>query len=247
MFYCFIPPGDIDGGRISVTGENFHHLKTVRHAEAGETIRVRSDRFVYEAKIETVGRDRIVALILSSEEIGAESSRPLVIAAALIQEKNFDLLLQLSVQLGVSSIQPILTRNVANHRVKQDKRERWQRIVKAACMQSRRTAVPVVEDVVEFAEAVSRYKADGKDVKNEKIRMIMPFELEDKRLIEPALFEGTSGTVVFIGPEGGWSAEEADFARENGIVTVSLGKNILRAETAALVSLTLVRRSLGEL
>ena len=239
MFYCFISPQDIEAGLISVTGENFNHLKTVLHASAGEMIRVRSDRFIYEARIETIGKDRILARIFSSKETDAGHTPKLILAPALIQEKNFDLLLQQSVQLGISSILPILTKNVANHRMKPDRKERWQKIVKAACMQSQRKEIPEVHEPAEFTSVVEDYLG------RKDIRMVMPYELEQTRIIDAPLFEGVLETVVFIGPEGGWSVDEATFARKHGVITVSLGGNILRAETAALVSLTLVSRCLG--
>jgi 16S rRNA (uracil1498-N3)-methyltransferase len=237
MFYCFIPPGDIRDGLVAVTGENFRHLGTVLRAAPGETIRVRSDRFIYEARIETVGTDRILARIVSSREAGPVSSRRVVLAPALIQEKNFDLMLQQSVQLGVSLILPVLARNVANHRVKPGRLERWRKIVRAACMQSQRAGIPEIRDPEDFQAVVAGYAGQ------KGTRMIMPYELEEGRVIDASLLDGAEEAVVFIGPEGGWSADEAASARANGVATVSLGRNILRSETAALVSLTLVCRS----
>jgi len=241
MFYCFVNPSDIDGGTITIRGENFRHLKTVLHAGPGETIRVRSDRFVYEARIDAVEKEKIAAKIISAKETGNAPTRRIVLCQALIQEKNFDLALQQAVQLGVSSVRPLLTRNVANHRMKPGKKERWEKIVLAAAMQSQRLEIPAVAEAAPFEEVLAGFAA------SKGARLIMPYELEEKRTIDAALFENSAEIALFIGPEGGWSAEEVGLARDRGVVTVTLGPHILRSETAALVGLTLVFRSLGVL
>jgi 16S rRNA (uracil1498-N3)-methyltransferase len=241
MFYCFVDPSQISGGQILITEGNFHHLKNVMHAAPGEHIRVRSDRYVYECEIIHVGRSDIRAQILTTENVAPEYKHSFIAAVAILQEKRFDLLLQTAVQLGVSEIHPVITRNAIFQEIKPGRSERWRKIVHSACMQSQRIFIPSVEEPADLESVVRRMTA------RPKLKALAAYELEEKNRISGMDFTDCDSIAFFTGPEGGFTNEEAGMMSSSGVLTVTLGPNILRAETAALVTFTLLQQKLGYL
>jgi len=136
-------------------------------------------------------------------------------------------------------------RSIAKIADKADKKiVRWQSISESAAKQSGRGIVPTIGDVLSFSEAVQQMQ--GYDL------ALMPYELESSESIRNTIESAVSindnikTLAIFIGPEGGISDEEADLAKMHGIKTVSLGKRILRCETAGFSALTLALAFLGE-
>lgn len=242
MFYCFVPPEDVSDESIRITGSNERHLRAVLRAQPGDPVRIRSDRFIYETHIEQIGHNEITVRIVNRKETVAPTGPAVVLATALIQEKRFDLLLQTACQMGVSSIQPLLTDHTADHRVKSGKPDRWAKIVEESCMQSQNPYPPAVLPVMSFRDTVLKEKSSG-----DQTLLLIPSELEEQRKMDSTMFQNRSRIVLFIGPEGGWSPDETLFAKEQGMTLVTLGERILRTETAAAVSLTLILERTGRL
>lgn len=242
MFYCFVPPSDVSDGTIRITGPNARHLRLVLRCQNGESVRVRSDRFLYETRILRIVNDAVEVEILSRSEAVPVSGPKIILATGLIQEKRFDLLLQTACQMGVFAIRPLLTDYTADHRVKSGRMERWTKIIEEACMQSQNPYPPGILPVESLRDAVRKEKETDPSA-----LLLMPSELEEKERLTPSLLEGVDRIVLFIGPEGGWSPDEAAFADAEGIRTVTLGRRILRTETAAAVALTLIQERTGQL
>jgi 16S rRNA (uracil1498-N3)-methyltransferase len=153
-----------------------------------------------------------------------------------------DLIVQKCVELGVSRIVPVeCTRSIAKIADKADKKiARWQSISESAAKQSGRGIIPAIGDVLSFSDAVQQMK--------EHDLALMPYELENESSISEIIKKhGKINTLaIFIGPEGGISDEEINLAKAHDITTVSLGKRILRCETAGFSALTLALAFLGE-
>lgn len=152
-----------------------------------------------------------------------------------------ELVIQKCIEIGVDSIVPVKTEHTV---VKLDGKEekkiaRWNKIAESAAKQCGRGKIPVVENVMTFKQAVE--KAKSLDM------AIIPYEKEEKNTLKAVTkkFKGTS-IGVFIGPEGGFSNDEIVLAGENGITSVTLGKRILRTETAGLVTSVILLYELEE-
>ena len=154
-----------------------------------------------------------------------------------------EFIVQKAVELGAVSIQPVNSENcvVKYTADKQAKRvERWQKIAHEAAKQCKRAAVPTVEPIITLKELLSRV-ADDETV-------LFCYEAEDGRTLRQALeTHQAEKYTVLIGPEGGFSPEEARLCQEMGAHPVSLGSRILRTETASLAALTMVLYAHGEL
>lgn len=238
MFYCFVDSEHLKSEKIHLKDENFHHLKHVLHAKVGEKVKVRSDGKTYLTEIRFIDKKDITLQIVEVLEIAESTSPKFIMAPALIQEDHFNLTLQFCTQLGCHGFQPLLTKNVATRNLK-DRKERWERIVRAAAMQSQRLSIPYVNAPRPWQEASKAMMG------NESRLIIMPYELEDEVRLDQLDLAGYSEFVICIGPEGGWTPEEVAWATDAGVKRIGLGKSILRAETAAMATLTLLRHRTG--
>ena len=151
---------------------------------------------------------------------------------------KMELIIQKAVELGVYEIIPVATKRAVvklDKKKSESKRKRWQSISESAAKQSKRLIVPEITSVMSFREAVEY--AAGMDVK------LMPYELaegmEETRHLLEGIVPGQS-VAIFIGPEGGFSAEEAKLAAAEGLQPITLGKRILRTETAGMTVLSVL-------
>ncbi len=230
----FIETGDIDKGPdgtvITVRGDDAVHITKVLRMRQGEHLTVCDpDGAEYDTVIECVG-ECVRSRVLSSKASQNEPPYRASVYQSLVRGERFDTVLQKSTELGAVRIIPVITSRCTVHLDKKEyakKLARWQRIVLEAAKQCGRASVPRVEYPMPFADAVR--EASGDDIQ------LFCYE-GDGTLPLPSVLESTrsADTVsVMIGPEGGYSDEEALMAKDSGMKMTGLGKRILRTETAA--------------
>lgn len=237
MYHFFVKPEQIGAREIRIEGGDVNHIRNVLRMEPGEQITVSSgeDKKEYRCEIDRIEEASITVKIMWVEESGAELPARLYLFQGLPKGDKMELIIQKAVELGACQIIPMATKRTV---VKLDKKKeesrlkRWNAISESAAKQSRRMIVPEVKPVMSFAEAV-RY-ASSFDVK------LIPYELargmdETKRLFS-GIRPGQS-VAVFIGPEGGFDEKEIALAEEAGLRPVTLGRRILRTETAGMAVL----------
>jgi 16S rRNA (uracil1498-N3)-methyltransferase len=222
------------GSTAVITGEDFHHLSRVRRAKPGDPLLLRdSEGQLYEGWISEIHEHELIADVASPA--GGESLLPeLVLGMALLKNKNFELVIQKSVEVGVSSIVPLVTeRTVPDIEGKEDKKlERWRTIAEEASKQSMRSSMPAVEPVSTFKDFVAR---------SHKGFLVCAHPSREGLTLRKAA-EGCdrSCSVVLVGPEGGFSPSELALAQQKGFVNVNIGETQMRAETAGIVLPALV-------
>ena len=197
----------------------------------------RQDR-EYRCEILSLSEEEIEAGIMWVEETGAELPSRIYLFQGLPKSDKMELIIQKAVELGAYEIIPMATRRAVvklDKKKEESKRKRWQGIAESAAKQSKRMVIPQIAPLMNFREAVEYAKE--LDVK------LIPYELaegmeETRRFIE-SIVPGQS-IAVFIGPEGGFAPEEIELARENGLSPVTLGKRILRTETAGMTVLSIL-------
>ncbi|MCM1190027.1 MAG: 16S rRNA (uracil(1498)-N(3))-methyltransferase [bacterium] len=239
MYQFFVEPGqiNIDDKSVIITGTDVNHIKNVLRMKPGEEISVSNGRDgrEYRCGIEELKEDRILCRLRFIKEENAELPVRVFLFQGLPKADKMELIVQKAVELGVCEIIPVAAKRCV---VKLDDRKaaartaRWQGIAEAAAKQSRRGVIPLVHEVTGFREAVK--KASDMDVR------LIPYELAQGMEKTKKLLEGIrpgQSIAVFIGPEGGFEEEEICLAKEQGIEPVTLGKRILRTETAGLVAL----------
>ena len=239
MHHFFVSPDQIDDKYVTITGGDVNHIKNVLRMKVDEELLVSNgqDRDYY-CKIEAISDDEIKALILDEEFEGTELPTELYLFQGLPKSDKMELIIQKAVELGVKEIIPVATKRCVvklDNKKEASKLKRWQAISESAAKQSRRTIIPEVSSVVTFKEAINRAK--------EFELGIIPYEnFKDMKETREVLEKVQKGIKIgiFIGPEGGFEESEVQYAFENGIRPISLGKRILRTETAGLTILSVL-------
>ncbi len=238
MYQFFVEPSQIQGTDIVITGSDVNHIRNVLRMKPGEEISVSNgmDGREYRCGIEQILEDAVICKLRFVKEDQLELPSQITLYQGLPKADKMEFIIQKAVELGAVRIVPVETRRAV---VKLDakkaasKQQRWQSIAEAAAKQSKRRVIPEVSLPVRFDEAVK--EARGMDIG------LIPYELAQGMEHTKEMISGlTPGRTiaVFIGPEGGFEEDEIALARANGIEPVTLGRRILRTETAGLTILS---------
>lgn len=246
MYRFFVEPSQIGEKEIRICGSDVNHIKNVLRMKQGEEILISSgENLEYTCYIQEMQEEEVTAHIMYVQEAGYELPARIFLFQGLPKGDKMELIIQKAVELGVHQIIPVASRRSV---VKLDKKKeekkivRWQAIAESAAKQSKRMYVPQVAGVMSFGEAVQY--AGKLDV------VLMPYELakgmkETKEIIR-GIQKGQS-VGIFIGPEGGFEEEEVRQAVSlAGARPITLGKRILRTETAGLTVLSILMFELEE-
>ena len=239
MYQFFAEPDQINVNdkRVIISGADVNHIRNVLRMKAGEEISVCNgqDGREYRCGIVSFEEDRVICELRFIKEENAELPVKVYLFQGLPKADKMELIIQKAVELGVYRIIPVSAKRCV---VKLDdgkaaaKVRRWQGIAEAAAKQSRRGVIPEVSGVMSFRQAVEQ--AAAMDVR------LIPYELasgmEKTRELISGLEAGQS-VAIFIGPEGGFEEQEIQLAADNGIQPVTLGRRILRTETAGMTVL----------
>ena len=239
MHHFFVSPDQIDEKYVTITGGDVNHIKNVLRMKIDEELLISNGQDKdYYCKIESISDDEIKAIILDEEFEGTELPTELYPFQGLPKSDKMELIIQKAVELGVKEIIPVATKRCVvklDDKKEASKIKRWQAISESAAKQSRRTIIPEVSSVMSFKEAINRAK--------EFELGIIPYEnFKDMTETKEVLKKVQKGIKIgiFIGPEGGFEESEIQYALENGIHPISLGKRILRTETAGLAILSVL-------
>lgn len=238
MYQFFVESGQIQGNKIIIIGKDVNHIKNVLRMKAGEEISVSNgvDGREYRCGIEELSDEEIVCTLRFIKEEGLELPSKIYLFQGLPKADKMELIIQKAVELGVYEVIPVSCKRAVvklDEKKAKSKLARWQSIAEAAAKQSKRGIIPEVKEVMSIKEAVL-YSAKA-DIR------IIPYELakgmdETKRII--GSLKPGEDVAVFIGPEGGFEEAEVQAAMDAGIIPVTLGKRILRTETAGMTVLS---------
>lgn len=239
MYHFFVTPDQVKEEEIYIEGTDVNHIKNVLRMKAGEQLEVSDgNNRKYLCEIVSLSPEEVRVHIVEELEKNTELPSEIYLFQGLPKGDKMDLIVQKAVELGASGIVPVSTKRSV---VKLDdkkalkKRERWQSIAEGGAKQSGRTVIPKVEQVLTYKEAIARAKK--LDV------VLIPYELaegmQETRDIISGILPGQS-VGIFIGPEGGFDTSEVAYAIEQGIKPITLGKRILRTETAGLAVLSIL-------
>ena len=239
MHHFFISSEAVKDGRITITGPDVNHIKNALRMRAGETLLITtSAEEDFRCRILSIEEKQVEAEILSREE-SRELPMRFYLFQGLPKGDKMEWIIQKAVELGVYQVIPVATKNTVvklDAKREKAKLERWQAIAESAAKQSGRGRIPQVGKILGFQEALQW--AASLD------RAWIPYEKEEGMEATRRELAALSGEVtsvgIFIGPEGGFDEEEIRQAREAGIQPISLGKRILRTETAGLAMLSLL-------
>ena len=244
MYHFFVDKSQIHPASITITGPDVNHIKNVLRMKPGEKIRVCTRNGQnYFCSISDITESFVRADILEKEAESTELPCRIYLFQGLPKGDRMEYIIQKSVELGVYEIIPVamkycvvkLDAKKAGNKVK-----RWQAISESAAKQSKRSRIPEVHAVMNFKDAVEYAKLQD--------MILVPYEnergMEATREALKKVKPGQSIS-VFIGPEGGFSEEEIDALRQDAEV-LSLGKRILRTDTAAICAMSMLMLELEE-
>lgn len=242
-FFLDEPSEKRNNDLITITGGDAAHISRVLRMKPGEKLTVcdchGSD---YLCEILESSANAVPLRILEWQSTATEPSVKVTLFQGMPKGDKMDLIVQKSVELGVTSIVPVITaRSVSKPDEKSLARkiERWNRIAAEAAGQSGRGILPKVESSVTFREAV--------DMAHKQSAAFMLYERNGGTLREHLEGLKTTEISIFVGPEGGFEDEEADYARSRGVTTAGMGPRILRTETAPLCALSVIMYATGNL
>ncbi|OGC11005.1 hypothetical protein A3K48_00485 [candidate division WOR-1 bacterium RIFOXYA12_FULL_52_29] len=219
----------------NITGSDLHYVKDVIRLKPGDDLELFDGHgFIYRVKIEQIGKEIITTRITERKRAESELKVKVTLAQALAKGQKMDFIVEKCTELGVASIIPMLTERTIP---KQAKLDRWKKLAKEAAEQSGRGAIPEIFPPLPFEEVLKL----GQD---HEISLI-PWELEKSLTLKDELKGLPASILLLIGPEGGFSRQEIDLAIKNGFKPITLGKRILRSETAGLASLAAIGYELG--
>jgi 16S rRNA (uracil1498-N3)-methyltransferase len=240
MYQFFVDAGQINIAhkRVTITGADVNHIKNVLRMREGEEIAVSNgvDGKEYRCGILSLEDDCISCELRFIKEDAVELPVKVYLFQGLPKADKMELIIQKAVELGVYQVIPVATKRCVvklDEKKAKSKIARWQGIAEAAAKQSKRSLIPQVTDVMSFGDALRM--ASGME------QRWIPYELaegmERTRELVGSLQPGQS-IAVFIGPEGGFDETEIEQAKSMGFSPITLGKRILRTETAGMVVLS---------
>ncbi len=239
MYRFFISSGQVSGGRVSVEGAGAHHMRDVLRMQPGEAVEAADEEgTVYHCRVAELGADDVVLDVLSVSASENELPIDITLYMGLPKFEKMELIVQKAVELGAARVVPVaMKRSIVKLDEKKAKAKvvRWQAIAEAAAKQSKRGRIPEVGNVMPYKAAIAEAAAAG--------RILVPYEcaegIEGTRRVLASLKPGES-VAVFIGPEGGFDPVEIEAAENAGAEIITLGRRILRTETAAITALALL-------
>ena len=247
MHRFFVDRCQISDSDVVITGADVNHIRNVLRMKPGDVfLAACGDEWEYTCRIDAVEPDRIQAKIEDAQMPGKELRSQIFLFQCLPKSDKMDLIVQKAVELGAYAVVPVQAeRSVVRYDAKKAAKrvERWNAIAESAAKQAKRMIVPQVTEIKSFQEVLSFAEEQGIQV------CLMPYELaenmgETRRLLEAIRPGGRIG--VLIGPEGGFAPSEAEKAIAHGFQSITLGKRILRTETAGLAALSILMYLLEE-
>lgn len=239
----FVPTENISDDELFITSEDVSHISRVLRLKTGDMILVCDGKgFEYNCEIENTEKKKIVCRIIEKCESRNEPGIEVTVYQGIPKGSKMDYIIQKTTELGVCRIVPVLMERCVS-KIKDgetNKIERWNKIAAEAAKQSQRGIVPVVEAPVTFREAVKRLKNDD--------LCFAPYECEEQKSLKAILTSKESPKTVpfIIGPEGGFDLSEIQLLKDEEVPTVTLGRRILRTETAGEAVLAMVMYEIGD-
>ena len=246
MAKFFVNAEDVFENEIHIKGTDVNHIRNVLRLPIGKEILINNRQGTdYKCIIKSTNVELVTADII---EILEDTTEPLVqtiLFQSLIKGEKMEFVIQKAIEIGVTTIVPIITERcivkLESEKKTKSKCERWQKIAESAAKQSKRGIVPDVMPPMTFNEALI-YAQEALETS------CIPFENERAHHIKTYLRNCNAQSIgIFIGPEGGFTDEEVNLASSFKVNPITLGKRILRSETAGLVTLANIMYEIGEI
>ena len=242
MHRCFVECNFGIGDMVEITGDEASHVSRVLRFSVGDEIEIfGSGNMVGLCEIKEISKQQLTAEVKNLYESDAEPKVKITLYQGIAKEAKMDYIIQKATELGISKIVPVETEfTVVKIKDSAKKTERWQKIALDAAKQCKRASVPEISEPVKFDKALKLLK--------ENEIFFAPYEAAEQGSLKDLAFgKSPISAGYIIGPEGGFSKKEADAFLNESIPVVTLGKRILRTETASTATLAILGFCFGEI
>ena len=263
MYRFFCEKSQIADGKVKITGEDVRHIRNVLRMRPGEVILVScGDEWEYTCRILSLSEEEVCAEIADAQKPGKELPSRITLLQCLPKGDKMETVIQKAVELGAAEIVPVASKRCV---VKLDAKKaparvaRWNAIAESAAKQAKRMIIPEVHEVLSFREALQYAQNAGGEMQahecpetgmklensgeHGKPVLLIPYEnaegMQKTRKLLSSIVPGQP-VAVLIGPEGGFDESEVQAAEDAGFHSITLGKRILRTETAGMTALSIL-------
>jgi 16S rRNA (uracil1498-N3)-methyltransferase len=234
---------EVTGNTAALVGEHAAHLSRVLRAEIGQEFDIATEAGIRRGTIISISDDRVEFTLGEESRLTSRNSAPkITLALAIFKFDRMEWAIEKCTEIGVARIIPVIARRSDAHlaAASAKRHERWQRIVRQAAEQSRRSAPPEISAPIKLKELTGGGVLTAGITDRVVLAESLADAREDMRLGDILRSQSSPGEVALaVGPEGGWADEELTWFSETGWIAASLGGTILRAETAAIVATAL--------
>ena len=239
---------DIKNKRILIEGNDVRHITRVLRLAKGDLLEIcDGEKHIYIGEIEEITKMEVFLSIKETHEITSELSKDIILYQSIPKSNKMDYIIQKTVEIGVKEIVPLITSRTIvqfkNHKDKEKKVKRWQKIAEEAAKQSKRGTIPTIHMPIAYTDALVQDGANNLNI----IPYVKEREASLRQAIKLISGEKPEKIGIWVGPEGGFEATEIDIAREQNLIPISLGPRILRTETVGITMLSILAYELGDL
>lgn len=245
----FVPPDWLEEDRVTIVGSLVHQIRNVLRLGPGDHIVVLDNSgWEREVEITRVGKEHVSGRVVDKRLASGEPRTQITLYQSVLKGRRFEFVLQKGTELGIVEFVPLISDRclIASLDDVDKKGERWQRIILEAAEQSRRGRLPRLRPAMFFPSACENARQGGLS--------LIPWEeardvegITSLRSVLRGAGQPPFSVNIFVGPEGGFTPGEIELARQYGLIPISLGPRILRAETAGLVAAAAILYELGDL
>ena len=249
MHRFFVPPDWLEGDRVTIIGSLVHQLRNVLRLGPGDHIVVLDNSgWEREVEIARIGKEHVSGQVVAKRLASGEPRTKITLYQGVLKGSHFEFVLQKGTELGIVEFVPLISDRcvIASLGDVDKKRERWQRIILEAAEQSRRGRLPSLRPALLFRPACESACRAGLSL----ISWEEAHDMEGATSLRSVLRGAKQppfSVSVFVGPEGGFTPDEVELARQYSLIPIGLGSRILRAETAGLVTTEAILYELGDL
>ncbi len=239
MEFFYIPNATSEGERILITGNEAKHIaKVLRHSPGDLIFGTDGRGNEFKLAIEHVSKKGIVCRVIDKKKVMREPRHFIALAQALLKGDKLAMVVEGVTELGVKEVIPFRSERTMG-KVSEAKLRRLEKVAISGIKSSLRTVLPKISSVVDLGGLLSRFC--------EFDQVLLAYEMEQKWGLGQVLKRELSKALLIVGPEGGFTSQEAQQMREAGAISFTLGPRRLRAETAALAVSSVCLSLLGDL
>ena len=243
----FVDTSQVKENQIIIVGQDVNHIKNVLRKEVGNILEIcnKDNSINYLAEIEKIEKEKIECNIIKTIDIDTESNVYINVFQGLPKSDKMELIIQKSIELGVSEITPVSMKRCVVKLTSKDedkKIQRWQKIAEVASKQCGRNIIPNINRVVSTKDIIS--------IIDEYNAVIVAYENEKENKLKDELYRlkqenrNKYKIAIVIGPEGGLEEDDVNNLKEKGAKVITLGNRILRTETVALNMISIINYEL---